>query len=127
MKTLLQPTMSTTADTAAREGFSGNHGAPTPDTELGAELQARLADTEARLADALNRLSFREAELAALAPDGHVLATAVDNGLVILWDVTNPARRNASEIHLPRTSPCSHASHSLPTVALWPSPRRADL
>ncbi|HKY39096.1 MAG TPA: hypothetical protein VJN18_24325 [Polyangiaceae bacterium] len=62
--------MSTTADAAAREGFSGNYGAPAPDTEVGAELQARLADTEARLADALNRLSFREAELAAFAPEG---------------------------------------------------------
>ena len=70
VKTLLQSTMSTTADAAAREGFSGNNGTAAPETEVGAELQARLADTEARLADALNRLSFREAELAAFAPGG---------------------------------------------------------
>ena len=43
---------------------------PAVETEVWAELQARLADTEARLADALNRLSFREAEIAAFAPDG---------------------------------------------------------
>lgn len=70
MKTLLQPTMSTTADAAAREGFAGNYGTPVVENEVAAELQARLADTEARLADALNRLAFREAELAALAPEG---------------------------------------------------------
>ena len=70
MKTLLQPTMSTTADATARDGVSGTDGTPAPETDVGAELQARLADTEARLADALNRLAFREAELAALAPDG---------------------------------------------------------
>jgi hypothetical protein len=60
----------TTADAAAREGFSGNYGTPTLETEVWAELQARLADTEARLADALNRLSFREAEIAAFAREG---------------------------------------------------------
>jgi hypothetical protein len=87
VKTLLQLTMSvtdnpnhmdrgqatsahTTADAAAREGFSVNYGTSAPDPEVWAELQARLADTEARLADALNRLSFREAEIAALAPEG---------------------------------------------------------
>jgi hypothetical protein len=66
VKTLLQPTMSTTADAAAREGFSGNNGTLAPETEL----RARLAETEARLAEALNRLSFREAEIAAIAPEG---------------------------------------------------------
>ena len=70
MKTLLQPTMSMTADAAGHEGFAGTNGTPTPETEVGAELQARLADTEARLADALNRLAFREAEIAAFAPEG---------------------------------------------------------
>lgn len=67
MKSLLLPTMPTTADATAREG---KYGTPPPDTEVGAELQAQLADTDARLADALNRLAFREAEIAALAPDG---------------------------------------------------------
>jgi hypothetical protein len=61
----------TTAE-AARKEFSENHRTPAPDTEVGVELQARLADTEARLADALNRLSFREAESAAFARDGAV-------------------------------------------------------
>jgi hypothetical protein len=70
VKTILQPTMSTTADAAAREAFSGNYGTPVVENEVGAELRARLADTEARLADALNRLAFREAELAAIAPEG---------------------------------------------------------
>jgi hypothetical protein len=85
VKTLLQPTMSvtddthridgsqaasghTTADVAVRDPFSGNYGTLAPETEL----QARLADTEARLADALNRLSFREAEIAAFARAGAV-------------------------------------------------------
>jgi hypothetical protein len=70
VKTLLQATISTTDDTQRIDGVSGNHGTPSPETEVRAELQARLADTEARLTDALNRLSFREAELAAFAPDG---------------------------------------------------------
>lgn len=68
MKTLLQPITPTTADAAARDGFSANYATPAPESEL----QARLADTQARLADALNRLSFREAELTAFAPDGVV-------------------------------------------------------
>lgn len=72
MKTPLQPTMSTTDETQRVDGVSANHWTPSPETEVRAQLQAQLADTEARLADALNRLSFREAELAAFAPDGAV-------------------------------------------------------